>query len=143
MKYDHTNHTIQSKKNGTVKVPNDIYDIVSSLYQMRNSGFGKMKYNDTLTTAIYFEDEIYQFQVIYKGKDKVTTKLGTFNALKFQPVVEVGRVFRHEDDVLFWVSDDANLIPLRAEFNVLIGSLNCNLGHIVLYHYSYEIFKGC
>ena len=127
MKYDHTNHTIQSKKNGTVKVPNDIYDIVSSLYQMRNSGFGKMKYNDTLTTAIYFEDEIYQFQVIYKGKDKVTTKLGTFNALKFQPVVEVGRVFRHEDDVLFWVSDDANLIPLRAEFNVLIGSIKCDL----------------
>ena len=94
---------------------------------MRNSGFGKMKYNDTLTTAIYFEDEIYQFQVIYKGKDKVTTKLGTFNALKFQPVVEVGRVFRHEDDVLFWVSDDANLIPLRAEFNVLIGSIKCDL----------------
>ena len=127
VKYDHTNHTIQSKKNGTIKVPNDIYDIVSSLYQMRNFGFGKMKYNDTLTTAIYFEDEIYQFQVIYKGKDKVTTKLGTFNALKFQPVVEVGRVFRHEDDVLFWVSDDANLIPLRAEFNVLIGSIKCDL----------------
>jgi hypothetical protein len=53
--------------------------------------------------------------------------MGTFNALKFQPVVEVGRVFRHEDDVRFWVSDDDNLLPLRAEFEVLIGSIKCDL----------------
>lgn len=127
VRYNHENHTVKSKKNGTVNVPKDVYDIVSSLYQMRNSGFRSMKYNDTLTTTIYFADELYEFQVIYKGKDKVTTKLGTFKALKFQPVVEVGRVFRHEDDVNFWVSDDENLIPLRAEFNVLIGSIKCDL----------------
>ena len=125
--YNHKNHTVKSKKNGEVAVPNEVYDIVSSLYQMRKSGFRNMKYNDTLTTTIFFADDIYNFQVIYKGKSKVTTKLGTFNALKFQPVVETGRVFKDKDDVRFWVSDDQNMLPLRAEFDVLIGSIKCDL----------------
>lgn len=125
--YNHNNYTVNSKKNGEVSVPKEVYDIVSSLYQMRKSGFRNMKYNDTLTTTIFFADEIYNFQVIYKGKSKVTTKLGTFNALKFQPVVETGRVFKNKDDVRFWVSDDENMLPLRAEFDVLIGSIKCDL----------------
>ena len=125
--YDHKNHTVNSKKNGEVSVPKEVYDIVSSLYQMRKSGFRNMKYNDTLTTTIFFADEIFKFQVVYKGKSKVETKLGTFNALKFQPVVETGRVFKNEDDVRFWVSDDENMLPLRAEFDVLIGSIKCDL----------------
>ena len=125
--FNHTNNTLHSKKYGTVNTPKDIFDIVSSLYLMRRNGFRNMKMNDTLTTEIYFDNELYTFQVIYKGKEKVTTKMGTFNALKFQPVVEVGRVFRHEDDVRFWVSDDDNLLPLRAEFEVLIGSIKCDL----------------
>ena len=124
--HNHEKNTVTSKKNGEVKVPVNTFDIVSALYRMRSS-FGNMKYNDTLTTSIYFADEIYAMQVVYKGKEKVTTKIGTFNALKFQPVVEVGRVFRNEDDVRFWVSDDANHIPLRAEFDVLIGSIKCDL----------------
>ncbi len=125
--YNRQDNTVSSKKNGNVSVPKNTLDIVSSLYQMRSNGFGKMKVNDTLTTTIFFGDELFEFQVIYKGKEKITTKLGTFRALKFQPVVEVGRVFRHEDDVNFWVSDDENLLPLRAEFNVLIGSIKCDL----------------
>lgn len=125
--YHHDKNTVTSKKNGEVSVPANVYDIVSSLYQMRKNGFRDMKVNDTLTTTIYFSDEIFNLQVIYKGKEKVTTKLGTFNALKFQPVVETGRVFRNEDDVRFWVSDDENMLPLRAEFEVLIGSIKCDL----------------
>ncbi len=125
--YNHSNHTVSSQKNGTVNVPKEVFDIVSSLYQMRNSGFRNMKLNDTLTTEIFFADEVFKFQVIYKGKEKVSTKLGTFNALKFQPVVEVGRVFREADDVNFWISDDENLLPLRAEFEILIGSIKCDL----------------
>lgn len=124
--HNHTKNTVTSKKNGEVTVPKNTFDIVSALYRMR-SKFGTMKLNDTLTTSIYFSDEVYAMQVIYKGKEKVTTKIGTFNALKFQPVVEVGRVFRHKDDVCFWVSDDENHIPLRAEFDVLIGSIKCDL----------------
>lgn len=125
--YNHKNNTVNSKKNGEVSVPKEVYDIISSLYKMRKTGFRNMKYNDTLTTTIFFADEIFKFQVIYKGKSKVTTKLGTFNALKFQPVVETGRVFDDPDDVRFWVSDDENMLPLRAEFDVLIGSIKCDL----------------
>ncbi|MCQ2608688.1 MAG: DUF3108 domain-containing protein [Bacteroidales bacterium] len=124
--HNHEKNTVTSKKKGEVTVPANTYDIVSALFQMR-SKFGGMKYNDTLTTTIYFDNEVYPMQVIFKGKEKVSTKLGTFNALKFQPIVETGRVFRHEDDVRFWVSDDANHIPLRAEFDVLIGSIKCDL----------------
>lgn len=125
--YNHANNTIQSSKNGKISVSANMYDLISSLYYLRKEGFSKLKMNDTISMKIYFSDEVFPYKLIYKGKEKIATKLGTFNALKLQPLVEVGRVFKAKDDVSFWVSDDANHVPLRVEFNMTLGSLKCDL----------------
>lgn len=125
--YDHVNNKIKSSKNGTVSVPANMYDLISSLYYLRKDGFKNLKMNDTISMKIYFSDEVFPYKLIYKGKEKISTKLGKFNALKLQPLVEVGRVFKAKDDVSFWVSDDANHVPLRVEFNMTLGSLKCDL----------------
>ncbi|MFO7867729.1 MAG: DUF3108 domain-containing protein [Bacteroidales bacterium] len=128
--FDQETHRVKSQKSGIVDVPGEIYDIISSVYYMRRVGFDNVEINDTVSVLTYFADEIFEYEIVYKGKDEVSTKLGTFNALKFQPVVETGRVFENEDDMRFWLSDDAGYVPLRVEFDMLIGSLKCDLiGH--------------
>ena len=125
--YDHVNHKVKSKKNGTVSVPANIYDVISSLYYLRRVSFKNLKLNDTISVMTYFADEIFPYRIIYKGKEKITTDIGSFNALRFQPIVETGRVFKEQDDMRFWISSDANHIPLRVEFDMFVGSIKCDL----------------
>jgi len=125
--FDHETNRVKSKKSGVIDVPNNIYDIISSLYYMRRTKFNNLKMNDTISVMTYFADEIFPYQIVYKGKETISTKLGKYNALKFQPIVETGRVFKNEDDMRFWVSDDKNFLPLRIEFDMLVGSIKCDL----------------
>lgn len=125
--YDHVNKKVTSKKNGTVKVPANIYDVISSLYYLRRTKFNKLKMNDTISVMTYFADEIFPYRIIFKGRETITTPLGQIKALKFQPIVETGRVFKEQDDMRFWISDDANFLPLRVEFDMFIGSIKCDL----------------
>ncbi|MFW5850750.1 MAG: DUF3108 domain-containing protein [Bacteroidota bacterium] len=125
--FDHTTNRVKSQKSGVVDVPENIYDIISSVYYLRRLGFDGVEVNDTIAVMTYFADEVFEYQIVFKGREKVTTKLGTFNALKFQPVVETGRVFKNEDDMRFWLSDDIGHVPLRVEFDMLVGSLKCDL----------------
>lgn len=133
--FDHATNRVKSQRSGIQSVPENIYDIISSLYYLRRVGFTNLAVNDTISVITYFADEVFPYKIVFKGKENVTTKLGTFKALKFQPVVEVGRVFKEQDDMRFWLSDDAGYVPLRVEFDMLVGSLKCDLiGHKGLKH---------
>jgi len=95
---------------------------------MRNAMFDKIKkVGDTVVLDTYFADEIFPLKMRYVGDEKVRTKMGKFNAMKFSPVVEPGRVFDSEDDVTIWISKDKNYIPLQIRIDLIIGSIKCDL----------------
>lgn len=125
--FNHETNQVNSQKSGVVDVPKNIYDIISSLYYMRRVAFKNIKVGDTISIMTYFADEVFPYNIVFKGKEVINTKSGKYNALRFQPVVETGRVFKEEDDMQFWVSDDDNFLPLRVEFEMLVGSIKCDL----------------
>jgi hypothetical protein len=61
------------------------------------------------------------------GKEKIKTDLGTINALKIHPQVVSSRVFKDENALLLWVSDDENKVPLKVKADLLIGSLKVDI----------------
>lgn len=125
--FKHNQNKVKSQKSGEHDVPPNIFDVVSAFYHSREQLFGNVNEGDTIKLITYFADEVYPIEVRYRGKETIKTKAGKFNAMKFSPIVEVGRIFDSEDDMSFWVSDDNNYIPLRVEFNLMIGSLKCDL----------------
>jgi hypothetical protein len=42
-------------------------------------------------------------------------------------MVEKGRVFKEEEDMTLWVSDDANKVPIRVKSDLLVGSIEMDL----------------
>jgi hypothetical protein len=52
--------------------------------------------------------------------------------MKFRPMVQAGRVFKEQESVTVWISDDKNKIPLRIKASLAVGSLRAEL----------EEFKG-
>jgi len=61
------------------------------------------------------------------GYEKIKTKFGTVNTMKFRPYVMSGRVFKEEESLTLWVSNDENRVPLKIQASLLVGSLKAEL----------------
>ncbi|HEX2394658.1 MAG TPA: DUF3108 domain-containing protein [Bacteroidales bacterium] len=126
--FDRKSNTAYSLRlDTTIQVPSEIHDMVSLLYFIRSLNYTSIKAGDVIKTITYFDDEIYPFDIRYKGKEEVKTKYGKIRCHRFDPVVEPGRMFDSEDDMQIWLSDDQNLIPIKVRFDLLVGSLRMEL----------------
>jgi hypothetical protein len=61
------------------------------------------------------------------GRTTLDLDKGKFKVMIFMPVVMKGRVFKNEEDLTVYVSDDDNKIPLQIKANILIGSVKMTL----------------
>ena len=75
----------------------------------------------------FLHDEVSQLGITYLGKERIKTPLGTFNCLKFSPEIKPGRIFKKDSQLLLWVTDDGNRIPVKAEVEILVGSVTLEL----------------
>lgn len=54
-------------------------------------------------------------------------------------MVEPGRVFKSEDDMTAWFTDDKNFIPVRVRFELIVGSLRCDLDQYANLRYQLNV----
>ena len=76
---------------------------------------------------LYDDDGVYQFKLKYLGTDVVRTKYGKVECLKFRPYVQSGRVFKEQESLTLWVSNDLNKIPIRIKAELAVGSIKADL----------------
>jgi Protein of unknown function (DUF3108) len=119
------NIAISEKK--TIPVPHEVQDIVSAYYYARTINFDTTKVNDIYSFSSYLDDEVINMSIKFLGREKVKTGLGTFNCIKFRPVLLVGRVFKDEEDMTIWITDDKNKVVVRAQAAILVGSVKMDL----------------
>lgn len=125
--FDHKNLKVVNNKDKEFIVPSDIRDMVTVFYYIRNADFESMKPGEIIKVNTFFDNEIFPFDMRYRGIVKVKTKKGEFQCYKLVPYVEPGRVFEKEDDMTIFLSADNNRIPIRVEFNLKLGSIKCDL----------------
>ncbi|WP_052345490.1 DUF3108 domain-containing protein [Alkaliflexus imshenetskii] len=119
---------INSQRSGQKYVKADIYDIVAAFYLARKKYFNdNMKEGEVIEIMTYFSDEEFPLRIRYRGIETINTKFGRLECYKFSPVTEVGRAFKTEDDMHVWITRDANRIPIRIRFNLVVGSFTCDL----------------
>lgn len=124
--YDHKNGKVMSDGK-PMTVPQYVQDMISSFYYARNLDFSKAKKGDVYEIPCFMDNEIWPLKIKYIGKETIKSDIGKINCLKFRPVVQTGRVFKHEEDLNVWISDDANHIPVRAEASIVVGTIKMNL----------------
>jgi hypothetical protein len=77
--------------------------------------------------VIYFGNNISWFPIRFVGREPINTHFGKISCLRFDPVVEPGRVFKSEDDLRIWFTDDQNHLPVLAEMGLVVGSIKIEL----------------
>ncbi|MBL7943699.1 MAG: DUF3108 domain-containing protein [Flavobacteriales bacterium] len=118
---------MSNHKKETYMTPDFVQDMISSYFYARTLDFSKCKPGDVFTVNSILDDEIYPLKMKYIGKEQVKVDAGTFNCLKFVPVVAKGRVFKKEEDLVVWVTDDANHLPVLAKAKILVGSIKMEM----------------
>ncbi len=127
------NVTFNSDKNnattlkGTIPVPNCVQDVLSSIYYARNINFNAYKPNDKIPFTMFLDNAVYDLYIKYLGKEVIKTRYGTFNAIKFKPLLVKGTIFQGGENMSVWVTDDANHIPVRIESPITVGSIKVDM----------------
>jgi len=103
------------------------FDLLSLYYFCRTLDLSQVKENESFNLSYFLKDSVAYLNIKYLGKENIKTALGTLRCLKFSPSLEPGRVFKKESKLYLWVTDDGNRIPVKAEVEILIGSVTLEL----------------
>ncbi len=124
--FNHFANTAKSNKQ-TISTPENVQDIVSVFYYARCIDFSNVKVGDFFNVSTHLDDEVFDMKFKYVGKAEVKTDVGKIKCLKFLPILLQGRVFKNEEDMVIYVSDDENKIPVLVKAEVMIGSIKMTL----------------
>jgi len=123
--------TVKDLKKDTIhrhKFKKGSQDMMSALFYLRNTVDEKnLNVGDEFTLNMFFDEENFDFKAKFVGKDIIDTKFGDVRCLIFKPFVKSGRVFKEEEGVTVWISDDKNKIPIKIEAELAVGSLVAKL----------------
>jgi hypothetical protein len=133
--FDHYTNKVDIGNNQKFDVPTGVQDMVSAFYAARNLDLSKAKEGDVFSLSCFMDKEVWPLRIRFIRREVLETNLGKFRTLVFRPVVQKGRVFKQDEDLTVWISDDRNRVPLCAEAKILVGSIKMeisaykNLGH--------------
>ena len=112
----------------TIVVPKNTQDIMSTFYYLRNHpNIDKMKIGESIAIDMFFDDETTKFKLKFIGREEITTKFGIIPTMIFRPLVQSGRVFKEEESLTVWISEDDNKLPVRIKANLAVGSIKADL----------------
>ncbi|MCM4166717.1 DUF3108 domain-containing protein [Arenibacter sp. H213] len=110
-------------------IQKDIQDLVSAFYFLRNNYiFEDLEEGKSINLDVLYDDDgVFKFKLKYLGKEILKTKFGKVECLKFRPYVQSGRVFKAQESLSLWVSNDDNKIPIRIQADIRVGSIKADL----------------
>ena len=109
------------------EIEEGVQDLVSVLYFLRNKDITKLKEGDELSLTMFFDQKNYNFKLRFLGREVIRTKFGKVATAMFRPLVQSGRVFKEEESLTVWISDDENKIPIRIKASLAVGSMRADL----------------
>ncbi len=115
-----------SKKDSTIAFSN-VQDMLSSFYYLRSKDVKNMQIGEEIAIDMFLDFKVYPFKLRFLGKEILKTKFGKVKTLIFRPLVQSGRIFKAQESVTIWISDDDNKIPVKLQADLAVGSLRADL----------------
>ncbi|MGP8214129.1 MAG: DUF3108 domain-containing protein [Bacteroidia bacterium] len=124
--YDQEYHKVNS--NGKVyTVPSYVQDMLSAFYYARTFDYSNEKPGKIDSVIAFVDDTVWTLRIKFIKRDTLDSDIGKIRCMVFEPLVQKGRIFKHNNDLQVWISDDVNHVPIRAQANILVGSVKLDL----------------
>ncbi len=120
-------HKVDTQDKKTFDVPAHVQDMLSAFYYARAIDYSNAAPGQEYVIPCFMDNERWDLRMRFVKKETIKLRNGKYRCLKFQPVVQEGRIFKTNDDLNVWITDDANHIPVLAQAKVLVGSIKMEL----------------
>lgn len=117
---------VESSIKGRFETSERFYDMVSSIFALRTYNWDKLKPNDVLVFPIYFDEQIVNTKVVYKGKERIKQNGKQYNCHKFAPIFTGVKMFSKEG-VSIYFAEDAKRTPVLIKVSFRVGSFKVEL----------------
>lgn len=124
--FDHDSGNITAAK-GIFPFKGKVFDFPSAYFYARCLDMSKVKVGEKLVFRYFLEDKVQSLTITYVGKETVECSMGKFSCLKFNPEIIPGNIFKKDSKFYLWITDDKNRIPVKAQVEVIVGSLTMDL----------------
>jgi hypothetical protein len=125
--FNHYTKKVDVGNNQKYDIPTGVQDMVSAFYSARSLDLSNAKPGDIFSITCFMDKEIWPLQIKFVGRETIDTDIGKYRCLRFRPIVQKGRVFKDEEDLNVWISDDKNHLPMRVKAEILIGSVKMDI----------------
>ena len=99
------------------------YDLPALFFFARNMDMDIVEPGKKYPMTFAIDDEVINVYFILYGRETIKVKgLGTVNTIKFAARLIAGEVFKGEEDMMIWVTDDDNRLPVYFEAPLLVGT---------------------
>ncbi|MFZ9002848.1 MAG: DUF3108 domain-containing protein [Robiginitalea sp.] len=134
-------HNKKKQEKMNFDIGGTVHDLISAFYFLRNTyEVEDLVVGKSIDLDVLFDDDgIFRFRLKYLGKEVLKTKYGSVECLKFRPFVQSGRVFKEEESLSLWVSNDRNKIPIRIQADLMVGSIKADLDGYNSLKYQFKI----
>lgn len=99
------------------------YDLPALFFFARNIDLENIEIGKRYPMTFAIDDDIFNVYFIFYGQETIKVKgLGTVKTIRFAAKLLAGEVFTGEEDMMIWISDDENRVPVYFEAPILVGT---------------------
>jgi hypothetical protein len=121
-------HSPQNKPvNSTMSGPKDLLDLISAYYFLRSKPVSDKKPGSRWSAQVLVDSKIYELVLVVKAKEIIETETGKKASIKTNILLPKNNLFKEEDAIRLWISDDEYQVPLKIQVNLKIGFLTIDL----------------
>ena len=110
-------------KHAELDIPPCVEDVVTAFYYLRRQ---KLEVGHSIELPVNDGSKTQRVIVEVQAREKVQTPMGTFDALKVEPMV-FGGLLKRKGRMHIWLSADVRQLPLRIEARIAVGSITGTL----------------
>ncbi|GAB3572121.1 DUF3108 domain-containing protein [Spirosoma luteolum] len=128
--FNHASNTVKAEERtekDVFKVPDNVHDLISGYYFLRTIDFSHLANGQVLEVPAFYDDTVYNMKVRYRGRQTLKTKQGNINVIRLNPVLPANKLFKEEESIRIYVSDDINKVPVKVEVDLWVGSMVMDL----------------
>ncbi len=116
------------QRTDTLKMQNCVFDMLSAVYYTRTMDFSDLRPDEKRKVTVLIDDACFDIFIRPLGKEIVESTDGKrYRCIKFAAQMVQGTIFKGNEDVLVWVTDDANRIPVYIEAKIIVGTVKAYL----------------
>jgi len=104
------------------------FDMLAAVYFTRTIDIGNIPLYQKRQVSVVIDDQVFKIYIRPLAREVVENNDGKrYNCIKMSAKMVEGTIFKGDEDVLIWITDDRNHIPIYIEAKILVGTVKAYL----------------